>query len=55
MALTKQRRWQLKQIAAGKCRICGKGPLKTADHCARHAAARSVQEMARYYRKKATR
>ena len=51
-ALTKQRRWQLKQIAAGRCRICGVAPLKTKGLCAQHAALHSVATLTDYYRKK---
>jgi len=34
--LTRQRKWQLKKLAEGKCEICGKAPLLTKYRCAIH-------------------
>jgi len=31
--MTRQRRWQLRKIAEGKCSICGCKPLDTGDRC----------------------
>jgi len=31
--VTRQRRWQLRKIAEGKCSICGNKPLDTGDRC----------------------
>lgn len=38
--MTRQRRWQKKQKALGRCVTCGK-PAKTKFHCAFHAKEHS--------------
>lgn len=42
--LSRQRRWQLRRIAAGGCQICGKPRTEkgTETFCPKHARARRV-------------
>jgi hypothetical protein len=49
--LSRQRKWQIKQVANGFCMICGK-PARTKYHCDFHAKAASIQALKRYYRLK---
>ena len=37
--LSRQRRWQLKKEAEGKCVTCGGGPLLSSRYCAKHLQA----------------
>lgn len=34
--LSRQRKWQLKQQAAGRCKICGRGPVFKRGMCFEH-------------------
>jgi hypothetical protein len=36
--MTKQRRWQIKMVRKGKCKICG-APAVTKFHCEKHRLA----------------
>ena len=38
--ISRQYKWQLKQLAKGKCIICGK-PVITKSHCRKHALAQN--------------
>lgn len=46
--MTRQRLWQLKMNAAGRCAICGKSPLKTRQHCAQHAKKASKRALPKH-------
>ena len=47
-----QRAWQLKQIAAGRCRICGKRRIFTSQECRRCLALTRVRQAKNYQRRK---
>lgn len=60
--MTRQRKYQLKQVAEGKCALCGKDalPSKHVDaksaygaYCATHAEMVRVRNLERYYAAKA--
>lgn len=53
---TRQRIWQLKRLADGKCIICGKarGPNGTKTHCRRHADQANATKRRRNQRNNAT-
>ena len=43
LPVSKQRKWQLRKLTAGKCLRCG-APLATATHCLKHAIKRREHE-----------
>ena len=53
--MTRQRKWQLRQKAAGRCVKCGGKPLATAEHCETHRraynAAQNTRNAARRWEK----
>lgn len=51
MAISRQRRWQLKKAAEGKCSICGKGEVYRGERCEEHYTAH-VLHMREHMRQK---
>jgi hypothetical protein len=49
--MTRQRRYQLRQAAAGRCQICGKPAGEYRGYCPRHAAANVRHQAAHRARK----
>lgn len=47
--MTRQRKWQLKMKAQGRCIVCGL-PSSTAVYCCYHAEKNRGYALARYYR-----
>lgn len=49
--MNRQRAWQIKQEAAGKCRVCGKRAVNK-NHCKKHAKQAAERALAWYYKNK---
>lgn len=52
--VSRQRRWQIKQVEAGRCQTCGglrKGARSTNQQCEEHADAHRALQAERYRRK----
>ena len=49
---SRQSSWQLRKHRQGRCIICGKGPLETSYHCAKHAQLHRERSLARYHARK---
>lgn len=49
--MTRQREWQLRKIAEGKCQICGRAAV-IIGYCRKHREAKNAWQLAYYHERK---